>query len=47
MNKALHTEFQKAHRRHDLWICLAVPLAAAIWSASAMPHFVYRRRTFL
>ncbi|WP_294833142.1 ABC transporter permease, partial [uncultured Gemmiger sp.] len=37
MNKALHTEFQKAHRRHDLWICLAVPLAAAIWSASAMP----------
>lgn len=38
MNKALHTEFQKAHRRHDLWICLAVPLAAAIWSASAMPR---------
>ena len=26
MGKALHAELQKARRRHDLLICLAVPV---------------------
>lgn len=32
---ALRAEFQKAKRRHDLFICLLVPLAAALWSNGA------------
>lgn len=32
MGKALHAEFQKARRRHDLWVCLAVPLIVFLWA---------------
>ena len=33
MGKALHAELQKARRRHDLLICLAVPVVVYLWAA--------------
>ena len=35
MGKALHAEFQKARRRHDVWICLAVPVVVFLWAGRA------------
>ena len=32
MLSALHAEFQKAHRRHDLAICLVVPVVVFLWT---------------
>ena len=32
MLSALHAEFQKAHRRHDLAICLVVPVGVFLWT---------------
>ena len=37
MGKALHAELQKAHRRHDLSICLAVPVIVYLWAGAAAP----------
>ena len=36
MGKALHAELQKA-RRHDLLICLAVPVVVYLWAGAAAP----------
>ena len=32
MLSALHAGFQKAHRRHDLAICLVVPVVVFLWT---------------
>ncbi len=37
MGKALHAELQKAHHRHDLAICLAVPVIVYLWAGAAAP----------
>ena len=37
MGKALHAELQKARRRHDLIVCLLVPVMALLWCQSAAP----------
>ena len=37
MGKALHAELQKARRRHDLLICLAVPVVVYLWAGAAAP----------
>ena len=37
MGKALHAELQKARRRHDLLICLAVPVVVYLWAEAAAP----------
>ena len=37
MGKALHAELQKARRRHDLVICLAVPMIVYLWAGAAAP----------
>ena len=37
MGKALHAELQKARRRHDLLICLAVPVVVYLWAGAAVP----------
>lgn len=37
MGKALHAELQKARRRHDLLICLAVPVVVYLWAGAAPP----------
>ena len=37
MSKALHAELQKARRRHDLLICLAVPVVVYLWAGAAVP----------
>lgn len=37
MVKALHAELQKAHRRHDLVICLAVPVIVTLWAGWSAP----------
>lgn len=37
MSKALHAELQKARRRHDLLICLAVPVVVYLWAGAAAP----------
>lgn len=37
MLQGLHAEIQKAKRRHDLLICLLIPLAALLWSAYSAP----------
>ena len=37
MGKALHAELQKARRRHDLVICLAVPVVVYLWAGTAAP----------
>ena len=34
MGKALHAELQKARRRHDLLICLAVPVVVYLWAGA-------------
>ena len=37
MGKALHAELQKARRRHDLLICLAVPVVVYLWAGAEAP----------
>ena len=37
MGKALHAELQKARRRHDLLICLAVPVVVYLWAGAQAP----------
>ena len=37
MSKALHAELQKARRRHDLLICLAVPVVVYLWAGAEAP----------
>ena len=37
MGKALHAELQKARRRHDLLICLAVPVVVYLWAGAQVP----------
>ena len=37
MGNALNAELQKAHRRHDLVICLAVPVVVYLWAGAAAP----------
>lgn len=37
MSKALHAELQKARRRHDLLICLAVPVVVYLWAGAQAP----------
>ena len=34
---AFFTELQKARRRHDLLICLAVPVVVYLWAGAAAP----------
>ena len=46
MLSALHAEFQKAHRRHDLAICLVVPVVVFLWPGrltSTDPEALARR----
>ena len=38
MGKALHAELQKARRRHDLLICLAVPVVVYLWAGAEAPN---------
>lgn len=38
MPRALHAELQKAHRRHDLAVCLLVPLVILIWVGYSAPE---------
>lgn len=37
MMRSLRSEFQKAHRRHDLPACLLLPLAVLLWSWYSAP----------
>ncbi|PWM58188.1 MAG: ABC transporter permease [Subdoligranulum variabile] len=37
MPRSLHAEFQKAHRRHDLLVCLLLPVTVLLWSGYAAP----------
>ena len=37
MLRSLHAEFQKAHRRHDLPVCLMLPVIVLLWSGYAAP----------
>lgn len=37
MAAAFRAELQKAHRRHDLAVCLLIPLAAALWLQMVNP----------
>ena len=38
MPRALHAELQKAHRRHDLAVCLLVPLVILVWVGYSAPE---------
>lgn len=37
MLRSLHAEFQKAHRRHDLLVCLLLPVTVLLWSGYTAP----------
>lgn len=37
MLRSLHAECQKAHRRHDLAVCLLAPLAVLLWAGYSAP----------
>ena len=37
MPRSLHAEFQKAWRRHDLLICLLLPVIVLLWSGYSAP----------
>ena len=37
MTGSFHTEIQKAHRRHDIWICLLVSLIMIVWAGGLAP----------
>lgn len=37
MMGTFHTEIQKAHRRHDIWICLLVSMIMVVWVGGVMP----------
>ena len=45
MSKALHAELQKARRRHDLLICLAVPVVVYLWAGAEAPTGTARQIT--
>ena len=37
MLRSFHAELQKAHRRHDLLLCLLVPLIMILWVGGLAP----------
>ena len=37
MTGAFHTEIQKVHRRHDIWICLLVSIIMVVWVGGLAP----------
>ena len=37
MTGTFHTEIQKAHRRHDIWICLLVSMIMVVWVGGVTP----------
>ncbi len=37
MTGSFHTEIKKAHRRHDIWICLLVSIIMVVWVGGLAP----------